>query len=139
MGGNMEQSKVQRIIKNIAFILILDLILFPLAVALYLFHGFHIAHVVIGMGFVYGLLMVFDTANLLYKHIRVVNDPIHDETQSEHFYNDDEESPFCCQGDYDGTGCTCKSYREQGESEEELKPEMKQAMDEVFGINKGNK
>lgn len=126
----MEQSKVQKIIKNIAFILVLDLILFPLAVALYLFHGFHIVHVVVGFGFLCGLFMVFETANLLYKHVRIVNDPIHAEAQSEHFYDEDDDGP---------------SYRECGEieieteEEETIKPEMKQAMDEVFGINKGDK
>lgn len=122
----MEQSKVQTMVRNIAFILVLDLILFPLAVALYLFHGFHIVHIVVGFGYLYGFFMVFETMNLLYKHVRIVDDPVHLETQLENFY-EEESSDFCCQGDYDGTGCTC---------DEELKPEMKQAMDEVFNLKK---
>lgn len=136
----MEQSKVQTVIRNIAFILVLDLILFPLAVALYLFHGFHIVHIVIGFGYVYGFFMVFETANLLYKHVRIVNDPAHLETQAENFY-EEEDSAFCCERNYAGLKCSCNlSYRERGDfdedSEEPLKPEMRQAMDEVFGINK---
>lgn len=126
----MEQRN--KIIKNIAFILALDLILFPLAMALYLFHGFHIVHVVMGIGYLYGLVLIYDTVKLLYEHIRIVNNPSQDETQSDIFHGDtnnlpEEPSDFCCEGDYDCTGCTCK---------EDLKPEMKQAMDEVFGINK---
>ena len=99
-------------IKNIVLILLLDLILFPLGVALYLFHGFHIVHVLLGMGYIYGFFMVFETANILIKHIRIVDDEEPTQSQLDSFYEDIEDES------------------------EPMSPEMKQAMDEVFELKK---
>jgi hypothetical protein len=106
---------IKTAIKNIVWILVLDLILFPLGVALWLFHGFHLVHVVLGFGYLYGFFMVFETANILLKHIRIVNDQEAEQAFLEAYYHDAEEE------------------EEEGEP---MSPEMEQAMDEVFELKK---
>ena len=126
---------IKTAIRNIVILLILDLIALPAGVALYLFHGFHIVHIALGFTYLYGIGLVYDTASILMKHVRIVNDPEAQEAINEAFYDetssDDElieESAFCCQKNYDGDDCDCNP--------EPMKPEMKQAMDEVFNLKK---
>jgi hypothetical protein len=102
---------IKTIVKNILILFVIDFIALPAGIALYLFHGFHIVHVVLGIGYLAGLVIVYDTAVLATKHIRLVNEP-QDETFSDE--------------DFD--------ILNEDETDEPLKPEMKKAMDEVFGI-----
>jgi hypothetical protein len=110
IGGFMDNG-VKTIIRNVFTLFLIDFVLLPAGVALFLYHGFHILHVVLGMGYLYGVILAYDTAVLATKHIRLVN-----ESQEETFSNED----FDVLGDED--------------TDEPMKPEMKKAMDEVFGI-----
>lgn len=125
---------IETTIRNVLTILALDLILLPFGVFLFLVNGFHIFHVVVVFGYIYGLVLVYDTAVLLYNNIRIVSIQDYNKlNQTENEENDsieleEEESPYCCQANYEGKDCECNS--------EELKPEMKKAMNEVFGLQK---
>lgn len=104
------KSVIQTTIRNIVTILVLDLIALPAGIALYLVHGFHIVHVILGVGYLYGVLLVYDTATLLYKNIRIVSahdDQVHPDELIDDSYTD-----------------------------EPIKPEMQKAMDEVFDLQK---
>ena len=91
-------------LRNAILIVMLDFIALPAGIALYFFHGFHILHVVLGLAYFYGLVLVYDTAVILNKHIRFVS-------SQDDMIHPDELTDY-----------------------EPIKPEMKQAMDDVFGI-----
>lgn len=124
------EKVIKTAIKNVLTILALDLILLPFGVFLYLVSGFHIFHLIVALGYIYGLILVYDTSVLLYNNVRIVS--IKDYSELNQVENDqiklEEESDFCCQKNFDGEDCECNS--------EELKPEMKKAIDEVFGLQK---
>lgn len=124
------EKVIKTAIKNVLTILALDLILLPFGVFLYLVSGFHIFHLIVALGYIYGLILVYDTSALLYNNVRIVS--IKDYSELNQVENDqiklEEESDFCCQKNFDGEDCECNS--------EELKPEMKKAIDEVFGLQK---
>ena len=73
-------------IRNIVYILILELVMLPVGIFLYLIMGFHIYHVVLGIGYLYGVVLITETANILIKHVRIVDDKEQEESQSEAFY-----------------------------------------------------
>jgi hypothetical protein len=113
-GGLMENKKA--IIKNLIQICLLDMVLFPAGFFLYMFYGFHLFHAILAVGFLYGIKLVLETADLLVKEIAP-------EVLEENF--DD-----CC-GDCES--CECE------DSQGLMKPEFKKAMDEAFGLKTDKK
>lgn len=94
------------IIKNITLIAMLDLISTPVAIYVYLAHGgFHIVHIFIGLMYMFGLGLVYDTVKMIGDSLVFV-EPVEED------------------------------YSSEEEAEEDLKPEMKSAMDKVFGLKK---
>ena len=62
------------IIRNMVYILILELVLLPFGVFLYLImKGFHIYHVFLGFGYLYGIGLIIETANLLIKKFKLLD------------------------------------------------------------------
>ncbi len=76
----------QTILRNIVFILILELVMLPFGIFVYLQVGFHIYHVALAMGYLFGIIKIVETANLLLKHVRIVNDQEVQQSQNESFY-----------------------------------------------------
>ena len=67
------RTEMETAIKNAVYILILELILFPLGIVLYLFHGFHIYHAVLVFGYLYAIKLIAETANILLKHVHLID------------------------------------------------------------------
>lgn len=67
-------KNVQTILRNIVYILILELVLLPFGIFVYLNAGWHVYHVFLAFGYIYGIGLIIETANLLLKHVRIVND-----------------------------------------------------------------
>jgi hypothetical protein len=66
-------NNAETVIRNMVYILILELVLLPIGVFLYLIRGFHIYHVVLGFGYLYGIGLIVETANILIKHVKFVD------------------------------------------------------------------
>jgi len=110
-----EQTK--QIIRNIVFIIILDMVLAPFGLFIYFVHGFHIFHVVLAFGFIYGIISVFETANMIISKYRIVPRDSQTEISEEEYEEDDVH------------------YHAKADIEP-MKPEMEKAMNEVFGIKR---
>ena len=129
-GGFMNEN-LKTAIRNIILISLLDLLLLPTGIYLYLTHGFHLYHLLLVVGYIYGVKLVFETSRILMRHILFVSEPIASRivipsTQSRGVdYR--SPSPFCCQNNYEGFSCDCDH------SEEPIKPSFKRALDKVFG------
>ena len=67
-------KKAQQVIRNMVYILLLELFLLPAGIVLYLLHGFHIYHVILGFGYLYAFGLVIETAHILIKHLRFVDE-----------------------------------------------------------------
>ena len=62
------------IIRNIVYIIILQMVCFPLGVLLWIFLGhWHLAHLFLIFGYFYAIVLIVETANLLIKHVRLVD------------------------------------------------------------------
>ena len=102
------KSNLKKIVKNLAVIAMLDMVLMPVGIFLYLTHGFHIYHVILAVGGVYGLTVVYDTAQLVIKTL-------------------DTPSQVEASGDF-------QDFDYDHHEDELMKPEMKEAINKVFGI-----
>lgn len=70
MSKEMEQA-----IRNLFFIVFIEMIGTPLGLWLYVFLGrWHIIHVMLGMGYLVAIIKLFEAANILVKHLRFVSD-----------------------------------------------------------------
>lgn len=69
MSKEMEQA-----IRNLFFIVFIEMIGTPLGLWLYVFLGhWHIIHLMLGMGYVAAFFKLFDAANIIVKHVKFVS------------------------------------------------------------------
>lgn len=65
-------KELETAIRNMFFIVLIEMIATPLGLWLYVFLGrWHITHVILGMGYLAAIIKLFDTANILVRHIRI--------------------------------------------------------------------
>lgn len=108
------------LIKNLVAILLLDLVALPLAAVLYVTHGFNIVHVIFAMAYLYGFALVYKTVTMLTIQTIMNDEIIQDSDDADDF---DDVARASAENYYDS-------------HDETLKPEMKQAMDDVFELKK---
>ena len=64
------KQEVRQIVKNIVIIILMDMVLLPLAIGLYLVVGFNMGHIAIFLAYLYGIGMVYDTAKLIMNELK---------------------------------------------------------------------
>jgi hypothetical protein len=132
-------QNTKTIIGNAIQIALLELVLFPSGVVLYLYNGFNVLHVVIAVAYIYAITLVFETANLIALRIGEVEEALA-EREEENEDIDMDEFSLVDMDEVNEHREDSLRYATQtltdSPSDEPLKPEMKKALDEVFGKGK---
>lgn len=64
----------QAILMNIFSIFVLQMVCFPFGIFLWMFLGhWHLFHVFLIMGFLYSIILIYDTMQLVIKYVRFVD------------------------------------------------------------------
>lgn len=68
------KSELQQAIRDLFFIIFVEMVCTPIGIYTWLIFGLNVVHVVIGVAYIAAILRLFSAANVIVKYVRLIED-----------------------------------------------------------------